>query len=154
MASLAPSPLQLAAALALVAAGAASSGVRGDSGPLTERPKVEFVEVKGLPCLWPVVNTADAELSDFRSAELRWVGMKYPGSNVPKWETELILPPGPATRGELDGVTVQRETLYVQRDDGSTVTVCFDINPTQVEKVKRELARMRSFLFRLWRRLF
>lgn len=133
-----PSRLQLVATVILVVAGAAAAEAVADPEAVEPNPKVEFVEVEGLRCLQPLVRTADAKLSDFRAAEQRWLAEKYPGCTVPRWETVIVLVPGQDPEAKPEAVTVQRETAHVHEDDGSTVTVCFDIDLAESETAPRE----------------
>jgi hypothetical protein len=90
-------------------------------------PKVEFVAVKGRPCLHPFVKSAGATLQDYRGAEQRWLSDHYPGRPAPRWQNQLVLRPAADGVGENGGATMQTETAYVQAGDGSEITVCFEI---------------------------
>lgn len=68
-----------------------------DGGPVQvrESPKIEFREVGGSACLQPSVASTDAELKDFRLAELRWLAVHYPGQAALRWQSVLVLPSEP-----------------------------------------------------------
>jgi len=100
--------------------------------------KVEFTEVKELPCLQPVVKSADAELKDFRAAEQRWLSDHFPGHRAPRWQDLLVLLPDVKTSSQSTRATMQSETAYVQLGDGSEIKVCFDIGLSSAKKDQRE----------------
>jgi len=121
--------LALAVTLAVLVSVPSGAGTGPEDG--IDEPKVEFIEGAGLPCLQPVVKRSDADLSDFRAAERRWLEAKYPGSAVLEWKTELLLAPGVNGAEVPESVTVQRETTHVEGVNGTFAVVCFDIKLTK-----------------------
>jgi len=123
------SRLRFAAIVVVATAGTASAEIDTVRSPVSERPRVEFVEVKGQRCLKPVLSTESTQMSDYRAAELRWLARKYPGVAFPRWETVIILAPQQDT--DEREKTVKRETAYGYTPDGVSVAVCFDIGLTE-----------------------
>ena len=119
--------LRLVATVMVATAGTASAEI--ETVPSPERPKVEYVEVKGQRCLEPVVNTDDAQVSDYRAAARRWLAKKYPARVAPRWETVIILSPQQGT--DEREKTIKRETAHVQAFGRLPIEVCFDINLTE-----------------------
>ena len=96
---------------------------------VAERPKVEYVEVEGEPCLQPVVRGPELTRDDYRQAMARWLEAKYPGAPVPRWTTLLTLPPG-SDGNSTCGVRFVSETAFIETG-GRTVEVCFDVGWTE-----------------------
>ena len=103
-----------------------------------DSPKVEFGEVQGFTCLQPVVKLPGAELKDFQAAERRWRSKVYPDSSAEPGEVVLSMPADTPETDEAEDVTVVRETYYVQKANGSSVEVCFDIGVKERERDPRE----------------
>lgn len=86
-----------------------------------ERPKVEYVRVKGEDCLQPIVRGTDATSKDYYRAADRWLEVEYPGRRVPFWQTELILDGSPL-------VEVVRHAATVDLGPTEVIKVCFDVH--------------------------
>jgi len=119
--------LRLAAVVGLSAAAIIGQSARADRAANVP-PKVEFVEVKGHQCLQPIVSAADAQLSDYRAAEARWLATNYPGVPTPEAKTEILLSPATDGGREPRSTTVQRETFYLEGIVGEGAVACFELN--------------------------
>jgi hypothetical protein len=115
-----PTCLMLGAAVAVCL----STGPARGAGP----ERVEFSAVAGIECLQPTRNASDLRLEDFRAAETRWLDEHHPGWHPRSAKLTLQLTPDGPVDTEAPNVFAQKETLEVERPDGSPLTVCFDIN--------------------------
>ena len=101
-------------------------------------PKVQFVAKEGHECLQPVVTSPPAALADYRAAEQEWLAKAHPGLAAPRWETVLLVPPDSRSAHTSQTVTVQRETAHLDGPGGSAITVCFDINLSEVDRKRSD----------------
>jgi hypothetical protein len=93
-----------------------------------EAQRVEFSEVSGIECLQPTRNARELRIEDFRAAETRWLDEHHAGWRPRSAKLMLHLTPEGPVDTAAPNVFAEKETLEIELPDGSSLTVCFDIN--------------------------